>query len=226
MRQIAAPTGIWEHVILEERSLRDRRSGPAAEECSPKEPGETSLMRVCVTERHDALLADLRPAVELAPNLALPWVARLRYGILGGEVAFVLLAVLVFRVDLPIAWLAIPLLATAASNLLLDRFMEAFGPRPVLGSIFALDTLCLTALLALSGGSLCQLDLAHFDTFIWPPLWDQKIPMPLSAFGGPGRSEALRRVVCGALRAKRRPGLPKARDQNIGCGTLPSGSNM
>jgi hypothetical protein len=72
---------------------------------------------------------------------------------------------------------------------------------------------------------LCQLDLAHFDTFIWPPCGTKRSPMPLSAFGGPGRSKALRRVFCGALRAKRRLGLPKARNQNIGCGTLPSGSN-
>src|SRR5712691_2604521 len=73
--------------------------------------------------------------------------------------------------------------------------------------------------------SLCQLDLAHFDTFIWPPCGTKRSPVPLSALGGPGRSEALRRVFCGASRAERRPGLPRASDQNIGCGTLPSGSN-
>src|SRR6266849_4050673 len=74
-----------------------------------------------------------------------------------------------------------------------------------------------------SGPSLCQLDLAHFDTFIWPPCGTKRSPVPLSALGGPGRSEALRRVFCGASRAERRPGLPRASDQNIGCGTLPSG---
>src|SRR5712691_5196956 len=73
--------------------------------------------------------------------------------------------------------------------------------------------------------SLCQLDLAHFDTLIWPPGGTKRSPVPLSALGGPGRSEALRRVFCGASRAERRPGLPRASDQNIGCGTLPSGSN-
>ena len=50
--------------------------------------------------------------------------------------------------------------------------------------------------------SLCQLDLAHFDTFIWPPCGTKRSPVPLSALGGPGRSEAaprfLRRVEGGA----------------------------
>jgi len=71
----------------------------------------------------------------------------------------------------------------------------------------------------------CQLDLAHFDTFIWPPYRARRSLAFRSARGGPGRSGALRRAFGGALRAERRPGLPRARDQNVGSGTLASGSN-
>ena len=109
-------------------------------------------MRVCVTERDDPSLLDLRPAGELAPSLALPWIAKLRYGVAAGQAALILMAHFAFQVELPIAWLTIPLAVTAVSNLLLRRFVTALGTRPALGLLLALDTLCLTALLALSGG--------------------------------------------------------------------------
>ena len=49
------------------------------------------------------------------------------------------------------------------------------------------------------GGCVCQLDLAHFDTLIWPPCRDQRSFLTAFCSGGPGRSGALRRVFCGAL---------------------------
>ncbi|HTY64103.1 MAG TPA: ATP-binding protein [Acidobacteriota bacterium] len=109
-------------------------------------------MRVTVAEHHDLPILDLRPAGELAPNLALPWIVKLRYGVLFGQILLLLSTHFVFDVELPIAWLAIPLALTAASNLLLSYFAKAFGVRRALGSILTLDTICLTALLALSGG--------------------------------------------------------------------------
>ena len=109
-------------------------------------------MRVCVTERRDLSPPDLRPAAELATSLALPKVATLRDGILIGEIALILLARFLFRIELPFGWIAIPVAVTAASNFLLHRFMGAFSTRHALGSLLALDTICLTALLALSGG--------------------------------------------------------------------------
>ena len=47
----------------------------------------------------------------------------------------------------------------------------------------------------------CQPDLAHFDTQIWPPNWTNNpslFPL-LSVFRGAGRSEAQRRRFCGAF---------------------------
>src|SRR5215831_14217777 len=44
----------------------------------------------------------------------------------------------------------------------------------------------------LSWFSVCQLDVAHFDALIWPPL-------RANEFSGAGRSGALRRAFCGAL---------------------------
>jgi two-component system sensor histidine kinase RegB len=110
-------------------------------------------MRISVTtKRRDPSAADLRSAGEAAPSLALPWVAKLRYGLLAGESALILMAHFVFGVKLPILWLALPLAVGAASNLLLQRLSGAFSDRPALGILLTLDTLCLTALLSLSGG--------------------------------------------------------------------------
>jgi len=109
-------------------------------------------MRVCVTERRDPSPGELLPAGELAPDLALPWVAKLRYGLLAGLTCLILLTHYAFGVGLPIAWLAIPLAVMAASNLLAGRAIGRLGTRPALGTLLALDTLCLTALLALTGG--------------------------------------------------------------------------
>ena len=110
-------------------------------------------MQVCVTEPHPSPALDLRSAGELAPSLALPWIVKLRYGLLAGQVGLILLANFAFGVELPIVWLAIPLAVTAASNLLLHSLMTAFSARPLLGWLLALDTLTLTALLALTGGA-------------------------------------------------------------------------
>lgn len=109
-------------------------------------------MRISVTERKDLSGLDLRPAGELAPSLALPWIVKLRYGVLVGETLLILAAAFVFRVQIPTAWLAVPLAVTAVSNVLLGRLVAKFGARPALGVTLALDVVCLTALLALSGG--------------------------------------------------------------------------
>ena len=118
-------------------------------------------MRVCVTERHVVSPADLRPAGELAPSLALPWIVKLRYGVLAGQVVLILLTDFVFGVPLLIQWLAIPLALTAASNLFAYRCAERFGDRQTLGYLLAFDTLCLTALLALTGGPANPLSLLY-----------------------------------------------------------------
>lgn len=115
-------------------------------------PRVATIMRVTVAEPHNPPLLDLRPAGELAPNLALPWIVKLRYGVLFGQTLLLLLTHFVFDVEIPMAWLTIPLALTAASNILLSRIAKALGVRRALGLILALDTVSLTALLALSGG--------------------------------------------------------------------------
>jgi two-component system sensor histidine kinase RegB len=118
-------------------------------------------MRVYVTERRVPTPADLRPAGELAPSLALPWIVKLRYGVLAGLAVLILLTHFVFGVSLLLQWLAIPLVLTAASNLLAYRCARRFGDRPALGYLLVFDTLCLTALLALTGGPANPLSLLY-----------------------------------------------------------------
>ena len=108
-------------------------------------------MRVYVTKR-DLPPLDPQTAGELAPSLVLPWIARLRDGILLGQILLVLLAYHFFQIELPLRWIAIPLSISAASNISLHFFMKRFSARPALGPLLAFDTICLTALLALSGG--------------------------------------------------------------------------
>jgi len=110
-------------------------------------------MRVCVTEQRDPPAPELRPTGELAPSLALPWIAKLRDGMLMGQFLLILLTHYLFHISLPLQWMAIPLAVTAASNLSLHRFPNFFAARSALGLLLALDTVCLTALLALSGGA-------------------------------------------------------------------------
>ncbi len=110
-------------------------------------------MRISVTEREDISAADLRPAAELAPALVLPWLIRLRYGLLIGQAMLICVASFVSHIELPLAWLAIPLLVTAVSNLLLRALIARFSARNVLGLTLTLDVLSLTGVLALSGGA-------------------------------------------------------------------------
>jgi len=109
-------------------------------------------MRVSVTQRRDPSATDLRSAGEAAPSLAFPWVAKLRYGLLAGESALILAAHYIFGVELPIPWLILPVALAAVGNPLLERFTGAVRDRHALGILLTLDTLCLTALLSLTGG--------------------------------------------------------------------------
>jgi len=138
MRHFVAPGLARPCVIL-------RRKGEGA-----RPAGKT--MRIEVTARSDAATLDLRPAGEVAPSLALPWIAKLRLGLLLGLAALAVLTNFAFAVAVPLGWIALPLAVMAVSNLLVYRYPVAFGARRTLGSLLALDTLCLTALLSLTGG--------------------------------------------------------------------------
>ena len=100
---------------------------------------------------------------DVAPNLALPWVLRLRYGIVAGETAIILSMAYVFRVELPVLWTLAPLCAILATNLALGRPYRVSAPFPekTLGAIFTLDTLCLTVILGLTGGPMNPFSLLY-----------------------------------------------------------------
>jgi two-component system sensor histidine kinase RegB len=93
-------------------------------------------------------------SADLAPNLALPWVSRLRYGMVAGEAVIILGMAYGFRLNLPLPWTLAPLVVVLASNIALGRLrvLPARFPQQTLGAIFCLDTLCLTVMLGLTGG--------------------------------------------------------------------------
>lgn len=91
---------------------------------------------------------------DLAPNLALPWVLRLRYGVVIGEAAIILGMAYGFHLDFPLSWTLAPLAVVLASNIWLARLrvLPFRFPQGTLGAVFCLDTLCLSVILGLTGG--------------------------------------------------------------------------
>ena len=96
-------------------------------------------------------------------NLALPWVVKLRYGVLLGEAAIVLGMAYAFRLEFPVRWTLAPLLLILLSNLWLDHKPDVSVrfPQQTLGAVFVLDTLCLTVMLGLTGGPLNPFSLLY-----------------------------------------------------------------
>ena len=90
------------------------------------------------------------------PRVALPWIVRLRYSMAGGQLLSCFVVESFLGLGLPLPWLALPPAAVALSNLWLARQTEkdlrAPGGSTLIGWVFVLDTLCLTATLLLSGG--------------------------------------------------------------------------
>lgn len=100
--------------------------------------------------------ADLSNAA--APQIALPWIVRLRYGMALGQIATALFVRFALGVDIPLAAIFIAPALVAASNLLLAARVRHpdvsrwIATSPLVAWAFVLDTLCLTFLLMLSGG--------------------------------------------------------------------------
>lgn len=133
-------------------------------------------MRACVTGRRGVTELDLLPASQTAPSLALPWIVKLRYGMLLGVTAALVGAEWTFDLGLPHWWLVIPVAVMLASNLGLHWRGAAAGSRTVLGLVLTLDTLCYTALLALTGGpanpfTVLYLVLIAFSTVVLSRAW-------------------------------------------------------
>ncbi len=93
-----------------------------------------------------------------APRVALPWIIRLRYAMALGQVATAFLVDRFFGIDLPLRWIGIAPLVVVLSNVWLSRRTPAadqpaqLAESTLIGWSFALDTLCLTAVLMLTGG--------------------------------------------------------------------------
>lgn len=100
---------------------------------------------------------------DLAPNLALPWVVRLRYGMVAGEVAVIVGMSYSIGLGFPLLWTLVPLAIVLASNILLGRLrkLPIRFTRETLGAVFCLDTLCLTAILGLTGGPMNPFSLLY-----------------------------------------------------------------
>jgi two-component system sensor histidine kinase RegB len=122
--------------------------------------------------------ADIGFAGETTRHLALRWVVRLRYGLIAGELA--LLAGLSFGLQIPLpAVLIAPAIALQVlSNWLLGSRTHRLGGNAehLVGILFSIDTLCLTLILALSGGpanpfSLLYLVQITFSAIVLRKLW-------------------------------------------------------
>lgn len=107
-----------------------------------------------VTIRPNVAGQETDVTADLAPNLALPWVLRLRYGVVIGEAAIILGMAYGFHLDFPLSWTLAPLAVVLASNIWLARLrvLPFRFPQGTLGAVFCLDTLCLSVILGLTGG--------------------------------------------------------------------------
>src|SRR4029079_14140341 len=122
--------------------------------------------------------SDTRFAGEAARHLALRWVVRLRYGFIVGEVIIIAALALALQIPMPIVVLALVIGVQSVSNWLLSSRKEQFGENAehLVGSLFALDTVCLTLILAFSGGPLNAFSLLYlvqitFSAIVLRKLW-------------------------------------------------------
>jgi len=112
---------------------------------------------------HDVGPSETAVTTDLAPNLALPWVVRLRYGMVAGEATVILGMSYGLRIEFPLLWTLAPLAIVLASNILLGslRTLPVRFTQETLGAVFSLDTLCLTAMLGLTGGPMNPFSLLY-----------------------------------------------------------------
>jgi two-component system sensor histidine kinase RegB len=87
-------------------------------------------------------------------NVALRWVIRLRYGFIAGEIAMIVALRVGLQIDLPLLIIGPVVALQTLSNWLLAANKRRLGESAehLVGTLFAFDTLCLTLILALSGG--------------------------------------------------------------------------
>lgn len=122
--------------------------------------------------------ADARIGNETARHLALRWVVRLRYGLIAGEIALIGALQLGLGIQLPAVFIVPAIAIQTLSNWLLHARRQRVGDKGehLVGGLFALDTLCLTLILGLSGGprnpfSLLYLVQITFSAVVLRKLW-------------------------------------------------------
>ncbi|MEO7111471.1 MAG: ATP-binding protein [Polyangiaceae bacterium] len=88
------------------------------------------------------------------PAITLRWLLRMRWGAVIGQAATILGTLLLFRLPLPLVALAVIILVTAMSNVVLQRWMRSTRSvsSRLVAAVLAFDTLSLGALLYFTGG--------------------------------------------------------------------------
>jgi len=87
-----------------------------------------------------------------APTVALPWVVRLRYAMALGQILAASAIDRFLGIDLPLRWIMIPPALMLLTNVWLSRQDDSTKESSLIGWLFMLDALCLTAILMLTGG--------------------------------------------------------------------------
>jgi two-component system sensor histidine kinase RegB len=140
---------------------------------------------VIVDPRHSKPIATRRVKPDSTVNssgetrsLAVPWIVRLRYGVIAGQIALAAAFSLGLQISVPLQIIGAAITIQAFTNWLLSRGIERVerGAENVVGILFCLDTLCLTLILALTGGptnpfSLLYLVQITFSAVLLHKLW-------------------------------------------------------
>ncbi|MEP7353209.1 MAG: ATP-binding protein [Acidobacteriota bacterium] len=92
------------------------------------------------------------PTSTTAPRIALPWIVRLRYAMAAGQILTAWIVDQFLSIDLPLSWILVAPAITVLTNVWLSRQEGQASEHRLIGSLFVLDTLCLTAVLMLTGG--------------------------------------------------------------------------
>ena len=100
---------------------------------------------------------------DFAPSLALPWVVRLRYAMVFGGMATLGGVAYFLGFYSAFLWTIVPLVLVLGTNVWLHRVGSGLvrAPQVILGFIFMVDTLCLTAVLGLTGGPMNPFSLLY-----------------------------------------------------------------
>jgi two-component system sensor histidine kinase RegB len=118
------------------------------------------------------------PPGVLVHRLALPWIVRLRYGMIVGEIALAAAISFGLGASIPLDVLASAIGIQLLSNWSLNRWKDQLqrNAEHLVGILFCIDTLCLTLILAFTGGpanpfSLLYLVQITFSAVILHKAW-------------------------------------------------------